>query len=91
MSEVLERLASALSDSCAARRELGRCGAAIVFLADDLRHERRVTIKVLRPKLSSVVASERFLHEIKHAPPVNEPDPVAEFPGRARYAVHIAP
>jgi serine/threonine-protein kinase len=38
---------------------------AVVYLAEDLRHERRVAIKVLRPELTSVVAAERFLREIK--------------------------
>lgn len=65
MSAVCERLASALSDRYTIRGELGRGGMAVVYLADDLRNERRVAIKVLRPELTSVVAGERFLREIK--------------------------
>jgi serine/threonine protein kinase len=46
-------------------RELGAGGMATVFLADDLRHERKVAIKVLKPELAAVIGAERFLREIK--------------------------
>jgi eukaryotic-like serine/threonine-protein kinase len=46
-------------------RELGAGGNATVYLADDLRHERRVAVKVLRPELASAVGPERFLEEIR--------------------------
>jgi len=65
MSEVLDRLKAALADRYAVERELGSGGMAVVYLAQDLRHERPVAIKVLRPELTSVVAAERFLREIK--------------------------
>jgi serine/threonine protein kinase/tetratricopeptide (TPR) repeat protein len=65
MSEVLDRLKAALADRYTVERELGSGGMAVVYLAQDLRHERRVAIKALRPELTSVVAAERFLREIK--------------------------
>lgn len=40
---------------------------AVVFLADDLRHDRRVAIKVLRPEISAEIGAERFSREIKMA------------------------
>jgi serine/threonine protein kinase len=65
MADVLDRLKAALADRYTVERELGSGGMAVVYLAQDLRHERRVAIKVLRPELTSVVAAERFLREIK--------------------------
>ena len=46
-------------------RELGEGGMATVYLADDLKHERKVALKVLKPELAAVVGAERFLAEIK--------------------------
>src|SRR6476661_6969924 len=59
------RLTAALSDRYRLERELGQGGMAVVYLAEDLRHGRRVAIKVLHPELSAVLAGERFLAEIK--------------------------
>jgi len=58
-------LRGALADRYTLEREIGRGGMATVYLAHDLRHERRVAIKVLHPELASVVTGERFLREIK--------------------------
>ena len=60
-----ERLASALAGRYEIERELGRGGMAIVFLARDLRHDRRVAIKVLREDIAAAVGAERFLEEIR--------------------------
>ena len=65
MPEVLNRLQLALSDRYRVDRELGQGGMAVVYLAEDLRHGRRVAIKVLHPELSAVIGGERFLAEIK--------------------------
>ena len=55
----------ALSERYTILRELGAGGMATVFLAEDLRHRRKVAIKVLHPELSAVIGSERFLKEIE--------------------------
>ena len=65
MPDLLERLKSALADRYAVEREVGRGGMATVFLAEDLKHHRRVAIKVLHPEISSDVATERFFREIE--------------------------
>jgi Tol biopolymer transport system component/tRNA A-37 threonylcarbamoyl transferase component Bud32 len=61
----VERLASSVADRYRLGRELGQGGMATVYLAEDLKHDRRVAIKVLHPELSAAVGGERFLAEIK--------------------------
>ena len=63
--DVLERLGTALVDRYRVERELGAGGMATVYLAQDLRHDRRVAIKVLRPELAAVIGADRFLAEIR--------------------------
>ena len=58
-------LAEALATRYALERELGRGGMATVYLARDLRHDRPVALKLLRPDLSAILGSERFLREIQ--------------------------
>src|SRR5215813_2388167 len=65
MTEPVSRLQGALAERYRIERELGQGGMATVYLAEDLRHGRRVAIKVLRPELSAVIGAERFLREIK--------------------------
>jgi serine/threonine protein kinase len=65
MSDSLQRLTAALSDRYRIERELGSGGMATVYLAQDLKHDRRVAVKVLRPELAAVIGAERFLAEIK--------------------------
>ena len=65
MTEPLSRLREALAERYAVERELGRGGMAIVYLATDARHQRRVAIKVMRPELGFVVGLDRFLREIQ--------------------------
>jgi len=60
----IDRLSAALTDRYRIERELGAGGMATVFLAHDLRHDRKVAIKVLRPELAAVSGAERFLSEI---------------------------
>src|ERR1044072_9228942 len=59
------RLTTALADRYRHERELGPGGMATVYLAEDLKHGRRVAIKVLHPELSAVLGGERFLGEIR--------------------------
>jgi serine/threonine-protein kinase len=62
---VAERLAAALAGRYAIERELARGGMATVYLARDLKHDRRVAIKVLREEVAAAVGAERFLEEIR--------------------------
>ncbi|HEX2722815.1 MAG TPA: protein kinase [Gemmatimonadaceae bacterium] len=64
MIEPADRLASALADRYRIERELGKGGMATVYLAQDLRHGRKVAVKVLLPELAAVLGAERFLSEI---------------------------
>ncbi len=64
MSDPLTRLNAALEGRYAIERELGEGGMATVYLADDLKHQRKVALKVLKPELAAVVGAERFLAEI---------------------------
>ena len=61
----LQRLSASLADRYLLERELGAGGMATVYLAQDLKHDRKVAIKVLRPELAAVIGAERFLSEIK--------------------------
>jgi len=65
MSSDLERLTSSLSDRYRIERKIGEGGMATVYLAHDLKHERKVALKVLKQELAAVVGAERFLAEIK--------------------------
>jgi serine/threonine-protein kinase len=74
MSELISRLNEALEGRYRLVREVGEGGMATVFLADDLRHERKVALKVLKPELSAVVGGERFLSEIKTTANLQHPN-----------------
>ena len=73
MPELIELLRSGLEGQYDVERELGRGGMSTVFLARDLKHDRQVALKVLRPDLASVVGSNRFLQEIKLTASLNHP------------------
>jgi serine/threonine-protein kinase len=79
VSDTLERLRLVLADRYAVERELGRGGMATVFLAQDLRHDRKVAIKVLRPELSASLGADRFLREIKLAAKLQHPNILGLF------------
>ncbi|MCH7565284.1 MAG: serine/threonine-protein kinase [Gemmatimonadetes bacterium] len=65
MPDPITRLNAALEGRYRIERELGEGGMATVYLADDIKHERKVALKVLKPELAAVVGAERFLVEIK--------------------------
>jgi len=64
LTDVPDRLATALADRYRLERELGQGGMATVYLAQDLKHHRQVAIKVLKPELAAVLGGERFVQEI---------------------------
>ena len=71
--DLLQQLTAALGERYRVERELGHGGMAVVFLAEDLKHHRRVAIKVLKPELSAALGSERFLREIEIAATLQHP------------------
>jgi Tol biopolymer transport system component/tRNA A-37 threonylcarbamoyl transferase component Bud32 len=79
LNEVPPRLTTALADRYRLERELGQGGMATVYLAHDVRHDRRVALKVLRPELAAVIGAERFLQEIKTTAHLQHPHILALF------------
>jgi serine/threonine-protein kinase len=73
MADILDRLKAALADRYTIERELGSGGMATVYLAHDLKHERQVAVKVLRPEVAAALGADRFLREIKIAANLNHP------------------
>ena len=69
----LDRLRAALADRYAVEREIGAGGMATVYLAQDLKHDRQVAVKVLRPDLAAAMGADRFLREIKIAAQLHHP------------------
>src|SRR6185436_13490149 len=65
MDSATSSLVNALADRYRLEREIGSGGMATVYLAKDVRHERDVAVKVLRPEIASSIGVERFLAEIK--------------------------
>jgi tRNA A-37 threonylcarbamoyl transferase component Bud32/tetratricopeptide (TPR) repeat protein len=73
VTESFDRLTRALADHYRLERELGAGGMATVYLAHDLKHDRKVAIKVLRPELGASLGPERFLQEIRVAAKLQHP------------------
>ena len=71
--EAEERLKAALADRYQIEREIGSGGMATVYLAQDLKHDRKVAVKVLKPELAAVVGTERFLAEIRTTANLSHP------------------
>jgi eukaryotic-like serine/threonine-protein kinase len=69
----IERLSTALAGRYSIERELGAGGTATVYLAADLKHDRKVALKVLKPELSAVLGADRFLVEIKTTAALQHP------------------
>ncbi len=73
MIDVLDRLNVALAGRYSLQRELGRGGMATVYLAQDLRHDRPIAVKVLHPELAATLGPERFQREIRVAAQLQHP------------------
>ncbi|MEP6574605.1 MAG: protein kinase [Gemmatimonadota bacterium] len=72
-------ITTALADRYRIERELGQGGMATVYLAEDLKHGRKVAIKILRPELSAEIGAERFLREIRTTARLQHPHIVPAF------------
>ena len=73
MPQLLERVGSVVAERYVLERELGRGGMATVYLGRDLKHSRRVAVKVLRPELAAYLGPDRFLREIDFASHLTHP------------------
>jgi serine/threonine-protein kinase len=73
------RLAAALTDRYTIERELGAGGMATVYLAHDIKHDRKVAIKVLKPDLAAALGAERFLAEIRTTANLQHPHILSLF------------
>ena len=93
MSDPITRLNAALQGRYRIERELGQGGMATVYLADDLKHERRVALKVLKPELAAVVGAERFLAEIKTTANLQHPHilPLFDSGEADRFLFYVMP
>ncbi len=73
MPDIAEHLARGLADRYRIERQLGEGGMATVYLAEDLKHGRKVALKVLRPELAAVLGADRFVQEIKTTAQLQHP------------------
>ncbi len=74
MTDFTEHLQTAIADRYVIERHLGEGGMATVYLAHDVKHDRKVALKVLRPELAAVIGAERFLAEIKTTANLQHPN-----------------
>jgi serine/threonine-protein kinase len=79
VAESLAHLSAALADRYRLEREVGQGGMATVYLAHDVRHDRKVALKVLRPELSAILGAQRFLAEIKTTANLQHPHILSLF------------
>ena len=73
LSDFPDSLAASLSERYRIERELGRGGMATVYLADDLKHGRKVALKVMHPEMAAAIGHDRFLREIEIAARLSHP------------------
>ncbi len=71
--ELRDQLQRALGSAYRIERELGQGGMATVYLAEDLKHQRKVAVKVLRPELAAALGADRFTREIRIAARLQHP------------------
>jgi serine/threonine-protein kinase len=73
MSEIMDRGFAAVASRYRIEREIGSGGMATVYLARDLKHDRDVAVKVLRPEFAAVLGVNRFLNEIRISAQLDHP------------------
>ena len=90
---VPEGLTNALADRYRIERELGAGGMATVYLAQDLKHDRQVAVKVLRPELAAVIGADRFLAEIRTTAALQHPHilPLFDSGEADRFLFYVMP
>jgi serine/threonine-protein kinase len=88
MAEVTEQLSTSLADRYRIGRRLGEGGMATVYLAEDLKHGRKVAVKVLRPELAAVLGADRFVREIKTTAQLQHPHILPLYDSGSAAAVH---
>jgi serine/threonine-protein kinase len=71
---ITSRLSTAVAERYKLERHLGEGGMATVYLAEDLKHDRKVALKVLKPELAAVLGAERFVQEIKTTASLQHPN-----------------
>jgi len=93
MPDLLDDLRTSLSSSYQIEREVGRGGMAIIYSAREVKHGRRVALKVLRPELAASLAADRFLREIRIAARLNHPHilPLYDSGRAGDHLYYIAP
>ncbi len=79
MDDQLDKLRAALAERYEIERKLGEGGMAVVYLARDIKHDRRVAIKVLRPELAASIGAVRFLQEIRVTAKLSHPHVLALY------------
>ena len=88
MTEITEHISTALGDRYRIERRLGEGGMATVYLAEDLKHDRKVALKVLRPELGVVLGADRFLQEIKTTARLQHPHILPLYDSGSTIAAH---
>ena len=91
--EALGGIKAAIADRYTIERELGRGGMATVYLAEDLKHHRKVAVKVLRPDLAAALGPARFLQEIEIAAQLQHPNilPLYDSGDAAGFLFYVMP
>lgn len=93
MADESARLKAALAEQYAVEQELGSGGMATVYLAEDLKHNRKVAVKVLRSDLAAVLGSERFLQEVRVTANLQHPHilPLFDSGGADGFLYYVMP
>jgi len=91
--DALDRLKVALADRYTIEREVGQGGMATVYLAEDLRHHRKVALKVLRPEIAATFGAGRFAREIEVAARLQHPNilPLLDSGEAAGFFFYVMP